>query len=157
MKREELVRNVRESRGRWEESLSRVPAARMEEPGVAGQWSVKDVIAHTTWFERQMISLIEAKAFVGSDLWQLPPRERNDAIFKLNRNRSLPQITTEAKLVFGVLVDSLETLSDEDLADPGRFPGMPADWVPADVFGQNTFEHYDAHREGLLRWLAALG
>ncbi len=153
MNLKELLVKVRSAQERWQAALARVPAERMEEPGVAGEWSVKDIIAHITWFERQMISLIEAKVFVGSDLWQLPPHERNDAIFELNRHRSLPQITTEAKLVFGVLVDSLGTLSDEDLADPGEFPGMPAEWVPAEIFDQNTFEHYDAHCEGLLRWL----
>jgi hypothetical protein len=155
MNRRELVLRVLASRRRFDAMLARVPEDRLTEQGVAGEWSVQDVIAHLTWFDRQMIGLVEAKAFVGSDLWALPPHERNAAVFQLNRHRSLAEVTTEANLVFGVLVDQLGTLSDQDLADPGSFPGMPPDWVPGEIFAQNTFEHYDAHAEGLRRWLDA--
>lgn len=153
MKREELMERVRASRERWNEVLARVPVERMTEPGVAGEWSVKDIVAHLTWFDREMIGLVEAKAFIGSDLWELPPHERNAEIHKRNRDRSLPEVATEAGLVFGVLVDLLGRLSDQDLADPQCFPGMPEDWVPGDIFAQNTFEHYDAHAAALERWL----
>jgi len=155
MKREKLVERVRAARSRWNEILARVPAERLTETGVTGEWSVKDIVAHITWFERQMIGMIEAKAFTGSELWELPPHERNNEIFKLNRHRGLTQITTEANLVFGVLVDQLMALSDQDLEDPKSFPGMPDDWVPGDIFAQNTSEHYEAHAEGLERWLDA--
>jgi hypothetical protein len=100
-----------------------------------------------------MIGMIEAKAFAGSDLWELPPHERNDEIFELNRHRALPQVLTEAQLVFGVLVDQLRSLSDQDLLDPKSFPGMPEELVPAEILAQNTFEHYEAHAQGLERWL----
>ena len=156
MNRKELVARVRAARDRWNAALARVLAERLTEPGVTGEWSVKDIIAHITWFERQMIGMIEAKTFTGSELWELPPHERNNEIFKLNRHRSLPQIATEAKLVFGVLVDQLETLSDQDLVEPKNFPGMPEDWVPGAIFAQNTCEHYDAHSAGVLRWLGAI-
>jgi hypothetical protein len=149
----EFIERVRSARERWDAAVARVPAERMEEPGVAGTWSVKDIMAHITWFEREMIGLVEAKAFVGSDLWQLTPHDRNNEIHELNRNRSLAEIQMEGKLVFGVLVNALGKLSDNDLADTKNFPGMPPDWVPEDIFAQNTFEHYDAHAEGLTRWL----
>jgi uncharacterized damage-inducible protein DinB len=148
-----LILAVKTSRERWESALAGIEDARLLEPGVAGAWSLKDIIAHITWFEREMIEVVTARALVGSDYWQFPPDERNAIIYKENRDRSLDEVRMEAKLVFGVLLDALATLTDDELIDPARFEGMPPDWVPLEIIAQNTFEHYEAHRVGVEGWL----
>jgi hypothetical protein len=155
MKRDELIERVAGARAAWEALLDTETDARFAEPGVAGEWSLKDVVAHIAWFEREMIGVIRAKALVGSDLWQLPPHERNDAIFRENRDRRLSEVRAEADRTYAELVEVLPTLSDEDLANAASFPGMPPDWVPFEIIAQNTYEHYEAHAEGLRRWRAA--
>ena len=152
---ERFLATVRASRTAFDEALAQVPAERMLEPGLTGPWSVKDVVAHIGWFEQQMVSLIRAHALVGSDLWQLPPHERNDAIYLELRDRSLDEVRDESARGFRELLDVLATLEDADLEDPARFPGMLPDWRPGDILAQNTHEHYDAHRAGLLKWLEA--
>jgi uncharacterized damage-inducible protein DinB len=142
---DELIEKVKAARADWDEAVAAVDASRFEEPGVAGEWSLKDVIAHVAWFEREMIAVIEARALVGSDLWMLPPRERNDAIWKANRDRPLADVREEAARVWEELLEKLATLTAEEMTDPARFPGMPPDWVPEEIFAQNTYEHYEAH------------
>ena len=154
---EECITAVKKARAAFEDVLGRVPEERVTEVGVTGKWSTKDVIAHVSWFELQMVALIRAKAFVGPDLWQLPPQDRNAAIFRENWGRTVADIRDEFARARIELLDALSTLDDEDLDDPGRFPGKPSDWRPGGLIAQNTYEHYDAHREGLLSWLKGSG
>ena len=51
-------------RAEWDRVLSQIDVARMAVPRVAGEWSVKDVVAHVTWFEREMIGVLTAYALV---------------------------------------------------------------------------------------------
>ena len=125
----------------------------MTESGVVGEWSVKDVIAHITWHEREMVGVLRARALVGSDLWNLPLDQRNAAIFEQNRHRPLSDVLTEAQQIFPHLVELVQTLDDQDLIDPSRFAQMPADWQPWQVIASNSFEHYRAHIPDLRAWL----
>jgi hypothetical protein len=103
------------------------------------------VIAHITWHEKEMIGLIEAHALVGSELWDLPLDRRNAVIYDRNKDRSLEDVQQEARQVYAQLLERLDTLSEADLHDPGRFPNMPPDWQPWKLIAENTYEHYDDH------------
>jgi hypothetical protein len=145
MKMNDLLSRIHSSRARWDAVLAGMDDERLVQPGFAGDWSAKDVIAHIAWHERQMIGLVQARALAGSELWNLPLHERNDAIYRANRDRPLDEVRREAAESYDRLLDVLETLSDEDLVDSGRFSGMPADWQPWQVIAGNTFEHYLDH------------
>jgi len=140
-----FLEKLRTSRARWEAALARLDQSQMETPGKAGPWSVKDIIAHLIWFEREMVGLLNARALVGSALWNLPQDERNAAIYAENRHRSLYQVLAEAPKVYRQMLAGVEGLSDEELNDPKRFINMPEDWVPWEILAQNSYEHYDAH------------
>lgn len=153
MEKSRLIASIRESRARWEALLAEVPRQRMEEPGAAGHWSVKDVVAHLAWHELEMIGMLRARALVGSPLWNLPTDERNAAIYEQNRHRPLKDVLAEAGQAYPQLLAELEKIASEDLNDPDRFAGMPPDWVPAEIIAQNTFEHYDDHIPWMKDWL----
>ena len=87
MNKSEWLDTLQTERAQWEALLVQVGEARMTQPGAAGEWSVKDVIAHVTWFEREMVGVLRARALVGSDLWNLSRDERNAAIHEQNRDR----------------------------------------------------------------------
>ena len=142
-------------RAQWEASLSEVDEARMTEPGIEAGWSIKDLIAHIAWYEREMAGILQARALVGSSLWILPNAERNAAIFDQNRDRSLQEVLSEAQRVYAELLQATQSLVEEDLIDPNRYQAMPADWVPWKVFADNSYEHYTAHIPAIHAWLAA--
>jgi hypothetical protein len=81
----ELLTMIRTARARWETLLAEIPLALLTEPGVIGEWSIKDIIAHISWGERENIGVVRAHAVVGSELWQLSEDERNAAVFEQNR------------------------------------------------------------------------
>ena len=80
--------------------------------------------------------------------------ERNAAIHRENVDRPLGDLRAEAARVHAELREALATLTEEELTDPSRFRYMPPDWVPLDIFAQNTYEHYEAHARGLEDWLS---
>jgi hypothetical protein len=155
MTKAKLVEAIRKGRAEWDALVDEVGTERMSQPGVAGQWSVKDVIAHITWHEREMIGVAQAHALVGSNLWDLPTDQRNAAIFEANRDRSLADVLTEAQQVFPQFLAAVEGLTDEDVNDPGRFAHMPADWQPWKLIAENSYEHYEQHIPDIRAWLDA--
>jgi epoxyqueuosine reductase QueG len=155
MTKDEFVRRVRESWSAWESVVARCPASCLEEAGFYGGRSLRDVIMHIAWYEREMVGILEAMAFEGSPLWELPTDERNAIVYSENERRTLEDVLSEAAAVHSRLVELLEGLTDEELNDPAAFPGMPSEWAPWDVIASNTYEHYDGHAENMESWLDA--
>jgi uncharacterized protein (TIGR03083 family) len=156
MNKSELLKDIRAEWAHWEALVDRIDEAQMTQPGVVGAWSVKDIIAHIAWFEREMVGMLQARALVGSDLWQHPVDQRNARIFEENRDRPLREVLAEAQQVHQRFLEELEVLAEDDLADPHRFPGMPEDWQPWKVIAENSNEHYRDHSRDLCTWLEKL-
>jgi hypothetical protein len=153
-----FLEGLRVERARWEATLDEVGEGRMEEPGAEGSWNVKDVIAHISWHEREMIEMLRRRSLeASSDLWVRPLHERNASNFEQNRDRSLREVFAETRETFPQLVREAEALSDEELNDPGRFAGMPEDWVPWKLIAENSYEHYRDHDASLRSWLGQRG
>lgn len=148
-----FLETLRTKRAEWETLLAGVDEARMTQPGPAGEWSLKDIIAHVTWGEREMVGMLQARALVGSDLWNVSQDERNAAVFAQNRSRALPEVLAEAQQVHAQLLEALEGVTDEDLNDAGRFQHMPAAWIPWQVIAGNSYWHYDEHSPSIRAWL----
>lgn len=153
----EVLNKLRIGRSEWEAMLARVDATRMTEPGVLGDWSVKDVIAHVTWGEREMVPLFRDRELVGSPLWRLTTDARNAAMVEESRSKSLAQVLAEARDVWPELLAALEGITDAELNDPAHFKDMPADWVPWQILAGNTYDHYLEHLEPIRNWLEGSG
>jgi uncharacterized damage-inducible protein DinB len=153
--KETFLKMLQTTRAQWEALLKEVDEASMTRPGVEGEWSMKDIIAHVAWYEREMVGILQSRALDGSSLWVLPNAERNAAIFDQNRDRSSQEVLTEARRVYAELLEALQNLAEEDLIDPSQYRNMPADWVPWKVFADNTYDHYAAHIPAIHAWLDA--
>ncbi len=145
MKKEEFIQKVKETHSEFEKMLARLSPAQLTQSKTCGEWSVKDVIAHVTWHERQMVGVISTKTLGGSPWWNLSLEARNAAIHAENKDRPLQEILKDAQVVFGELLTQLESLSEEDLQMAGNFKDMPPEWKPWEVIASNTFEHYPDH------------
>ena len=153
MNRADFLQTLYTQRDRWEALLERVGQDRMTFPGVEDGWSIKDIIAHVTWYEQEMVGLLQARRLAGSDLWNLPHAERNSIIYQQNRLRSLEDVLNESVTVYQQLRDLLEGLSDAELEDPHYFANMPDDWVPWQLVAENTYDHYHDHAASIQSWL----
>jgi uncharacterized protein (TIGR03083 family) len=145
MNKLEFFIKIKETRQEYESSLAALTEAQMLRPRTCGKWSVKDVIAHIAWYERQMIGVLKQCALLGSDLCNLPLEVRNAAIHAENKDRSLTDVLAEARQVYPELLEPLAGLSEEELQNPACFREMPPGWIPLEVIASNTFEHYPVH------------
>lgn len=148
-----FMKMLQETRAQWEELLAQIGEERMLQPGATGQWSVKDVIAHMMWGEREIALVMHTHMVAGSELWTLPDDELNEIVYQQNRDRPLHEIRSEERQAYADLLAAAQTLSDEDLNDPHRFQKMPEDWVPWRLFAGDSFKHYQDHMPALRTWM----
>ena len=48
MNKSELLNELQKEYGQWQALLDQIGPARMNQPGVTGDWSIKDIVAHLT-------------------------------------------------------------------------------------------------------------
>jgi hypothetical protein len=125
----------------------------LTEPGLAGDWTGKDIIAQVTWYERDTAIMVEQRALAGSDLWKLPQDERNIPIYEDNKDRDLEDVLAEAEREFERLIAAIESLSEEELCGAVDFRKMPEEREPWKVIVSNSYEHYHQHIPGMRAWL----
>lgn len=153
MTKAEVLEKMQHGRAEWEALLAQVPRERMTEPGVIGEWSVKDIVAHVTWGEAEIADVFRQRALAGSDLWNLPQDARNAAMVAESRSRTLDDVLAEAASAYPRLLAAVQALDDEDLNDAARYAGMPALWRPWQIIAGNTFDHYPEHISAIRAWL----
>ncbi|HTP10273.1 MAG TPA: ClbS/DfsB family four-helix bundle protein [Anaerolineae bacterium] len=153
----QLLEVMRTARSNWEALLAEAGEARLTEPGVEGDWSVKDIIAHITYYETWAADNVFA-------FWRGEPRpvseykglemdERNARLYERIRSKSLAQAWQESQVSFQRSIEAVEGLRDDDLYDP-KFTRVPdADWTVFDLIEGDTFEHYNDHTISVRAWL----
>ena len=130
----------------------------MTEPGAAGDWSVKDVMAHLTSYSRWFVSASEAH-FRGEP----PPldgsegmdfEQRNLFWHQQTRERPLTEVQAESQWVFSRLLEVVEAHSEEFLTQPQQFEGAPGPLLVSKMLEGDGYEHYREHMRTMRAWLA---
>lgn len=150
----ELLKQIDDTWTAFQAAIAEVGDERASEAGVAGDWSTRDILAHVTWFEREISDVIAKRSLVGSEWWQLHHDDRNQRIYELNKDRDWSVVRSDADSVHQRLLDAIVTLDDAMLVNPGAFADMPPDWVPHEIVAQNSYEHYRDHTREIKAWLA---
>ena len=139
----------------WDELLGSIEGLSKDElrrPGVVGDWSVKDLLAHiSTWEEEglhHLPTVAEGKK---------PPTYAskygsldgfNALKFEENSKRSLPEVTARLHAVHQQVLDYLETVPDELLHSKERFRSRLR-W--------DTYSHYAMHAKHIREWREGTG
>ena len=154
MNRSDFIQELHAARREWEAALAAVPEERMTEAGLTGGWTVKDVVAHVTWSEREVVGVIRQRALVGSPLWELDQDSRNAKVVAESRDHPLGEVLADERATWAELLPGLESLTDEDLADPTRFDRMDQlpDVQPWQIFAGSTFWHHREHARDIAAW-----
>jgi uncharacterized damage-inducible protein DinB len=156
MDRATFLAILQRERAAWDALLAEVSElgeARISQPGINGEWSVKDIVAHVTWYEREMIAMLQTRALEGSTLWELSHDQRNMTLFEQHRGQPLAEVLADARQTFADLVALMEGLAEKDLHDASRYRAMPPDWTPWEVLADNSYMHYPQHAPAIRAWL----
>lgn len=148
----EFINEVNIAWEAFQSAIAHCDWSKLETAGVEGTWSVKDILAHVTWFEQEMADMLKSRTLAGSKLWEMSSDERNGLIYELNKAIPLVVVRSESNSVHEDLVLLLQLCSDEELNQAARFESMPLDWIPAEVLASNTYEHYRDHTTAIQAW-----
>lgn len=152
MNQSSLIDAVRTERARLDALLAGASEAQMTHPGVQDEWSVKDMVAHLTFWEQGMVDNL--KRALRSEEFQFPSGELDDInaqVFAENQHRSLDDILADSRQVSQELLEQLQAFSDEDLLEPVRLDGdesMPL-WQ---YIAMESSEHYQEHMGDIIVW-----
>src|SRR5262249_41012835 len=137
-----LASILRTERTQWNGLLAEVGLERMEVPGVVGEWSVKELVAHLTWYEGAIVEGAQQVLTTGTFTRRRPAGvgldEMNAQIAAQSHARSASDVLAEADAVFGQLLALIEACPQDLLNDPKRL-GLPGDMGPWMGVANNSY------------------
>ena len=165
MEKAELLNWLKQEHRQWEALLDQIDSARMEEPGVAAHWSMKDIVAHLTGWNRNLVAQLEA---LQRGEAQPPPPwppelqtddEVNAWIYETTHGRSLHEVLDKSQQVFRQLFAVIEAFPDSVKIDIYRNEAgkqfylvcVGDERIPA---GEFFYHFHDDHEPDIRAWLA---
>lgn len=143
----ELITALKENRQKLCQVIGRIEKDRMGEPGVCGEWSAKDILAHLYDWQERNIQWIEVVR-CGEDAhvpalgftWKPADVDRlNRMIFETHRAESLDEVLHRFHETHERFMAQLYSFSQEELLAPGLMPftgkkGTLLNWYKHYVF-----------------------
>jgi len=164
MTKEKFLSTLHNERANWEALLAKVDTSRMTQPGVAGEWSLKDVIAHVAVYEEWIAAVLEelmrgeTKTLNSGEPEDVDVEYRNARFFKEHQHRSLPHVLAFSQLSFQHLLAVVQSLPEEELigAAPSFKALLPGYWPDEPLWqtiAGDSYEHYHQHIPDIQNWL----
>lgn len=153
-----LLETLRNERSAWDALLAEVGADRLERPGVTGEWSVKDIIAHLMSWESRPVEWLRA-ARSGTrpqpPAWDatLTEDQINAWIRDQYKAQSPTDVMAASRRSHDELMQAIEAMPEPDLTGRERFPWLNGNSL-LESMGGNTYEHYREHGDAIRAWLA---
>lgn len=143
--RADLSRRSREEHERLEAILATLSDERMLEPGVTeDNWSVKDHLAHLTWWEQRVIRVLargEPDPLDGMPVDIHNTNAINAYVYAQNRDRPLAEVRIAFDASYQEMLRLIETAPDD-------LPTERWGWIDGNAAG-----HYEEHRVMFEAWL----
>jgi hypothetical protein len=128
-------------------SYASLPEAELLAPGVTGDWSIRDIIAHVTWWEEEALAHLPVILAGGR-----PPRYSvtyggidafNELMMEQRRHLPLAEVLRQRDEVHARLVAFLEMVPEEQIAHETRFRRR---------LRLDTYGHYRLHTKSIRQW-----
>ena len=159
-----LLGEVLRAHARLAMALADLTPDQLVQPGVVGDWSVKDILAHISFWEDRMVQDMRTARrgetptplHAQGESWEEAIDRVNADQYEARRHAPLPAILAEHGARFGAVLALVAELDAGDLTEEAplaRALGRPV--LPA-VAG-DTYEHYQEHAEEIHAWLARGG
>ncbi len=157
--KDQLLTASQQEHGMLEELLASLTHEQMVLPGVVGDWSVKDVLAHLIEWEQMVLSWHKAgrrgqtpqTPAEGFNWGQLPAL--NQRIYEKHRDRPLDDVLKQFKASYRQSLKAVQGASDEELFSPGYYAWTKKNTLAAYFIGCMS-SHYHWARTELRRGLA---
>ena len=157
--RAKLLERIRTARADLEAAIGGLSETQLSSPGFNGEWSLKDLIAHFTFWEQQAAFLMEC-AIDGyrpeDDMWRTDSVDAlNQRTFEDNRTRPLDDILGDSRAALAKLIALIERLPEDKLTDEAHFDWLDGKTLAISIENE-TYGHIEEHWPDLQDWLARL-
>ena len=162
--KEQVLAALRAERADWEALLEDLGPERLTVAGVAGDWSVKDLLGHLAAYLRywgaQLRGATTGAPPTPQDLFDsdtVPERyatgdEQNAAIHALYAPLPPAVVLAKWRAAFDLLTEAIAALSPADVTTPGRF-AWAGDRPLAAAMAGDTYRHAGEHAAQVRAWL----
>ncbi|MCC7447433.1 MAG: DinB family protein [Anaerolineae bacterium] len=154
MAKQDVLEQIRRARGALLTAIEGLPDDAMLRPGVIGFWSVKDILAHLTTWESELITALaqldrptrvpEIVKIEDIDDW-------NEEQYRNNVRRGLDAVMEDFNGVHKHLLKAVEALDDKTLDNVRKFPWMEGEPLTYLIM-ENAIWHEQEHAEDIRKW-----
>ncbi len=147
MKRQQLLDRLDKAWQSFQQSYAGLSDAELLEPGVTGAWSIKDIIAHVTWWEAEALTHLPVILAGGR-----PPRYSvtyggidafNARMTALKHDLSLTEVRRQQQDTHRRLIALIENAPEAEIAGDTRVRRR---------LRLDTYGHYPKHERAIRRW-----
>lgn len=152
MKKTQLIEKLDQAWMDLAESFNGLSTEQLQQPGVVEDWSVKDILAHVTWWEEEALKHLPFILQGGR-----PPRYSvlyggidafNAQMTEKKRALSLAEVLTELVETHSRLVEYVHSIPEEQFASETRFRRR---------LRLDTYSHYPIHTLAIRNWRQGQG
>ncbi len=145
--RSQLLKRLDEAWQAFKESYAGLSDSELMEPGVTGAWSVRDIIAHVTWWEREALRYLPL-ILNG----ERPPRYSalyggidafNAQMTAQKQDLSLSDVLRQQDETHSRLIDLIQSAPEDQILRETRFRHR---------LRLDTYSHYPEHTEAIRKW-----
>ncbi|HEY7349112.1 MAG TPA: ClbS/DfsB family four-helix bundle protein [Ktedonobacterales bacterium] len=128
-------------------------------PGVIGAWSIKDLLAHLTVWQKHLLMLLR-ETLEGTEPAPLDDHSVSDEMgywdeqfYAAAKARPLNEVWAAFHATYAQVKQAIEALSEETLKDPRKFAWLDGEALQQ-IIASETYEHYNDHALAVHVWLA---
>ncbi len=147
MKKLQVLNKIEQTWAAFNDSYTGLSNEQMIEPGVTGDWSVRDILAHVCWWEQEAL-----KHLPQIQQGDQPPRYSvlyggidafNAHMTEQKRRLKLSEVRYQLEKTHGRLIEYLQTVPEEQFASGTRFRRR---------LRLDTYSHYPIHTRDISAW-----
>ncbi len=149
MDKEQLLKRIEKAWETLKDSYAGLSSSELMESGVTGNWSVRDVIAHVTWWEEEALTHLPrilaggrparySTTYGGIDAFNAKMTEERKGL-------SLAEVLAQRDEVHRRLIEFIRTVPEDQIARETRFRRR---------LRLDTYGHYLKHAAAIRKWLA---
>lgn len=135
----ELLTRIDDAWRQLHAALDGMPEERLEEPGVTGDWSIRDLCGHLALWDENAAQQIP-RVLAGQDRAEADFQALNDEDHARRRERPLPEQRSAMEQAHADLIDQLQAIAGADAAAMDH------------AINVDTYLHYDEHRAEIETW-----
>jgi len=147
MKKQQLLNKLEQAWASFKESYAGLTDEQSLEPGVTGDWSVKDILAHVNWWEEEALKYLPHILQGGR-----PPRYSilyggidafNAQMTEQKRGLTLSEVRNQLDETHLRLIEYIQSAPEEQFKSETRFRRR---------LRLDTYSHYPIHTQAIREW-----